>query len=273
MHKLGRLLAVCPSILGALLIGNALSTGSASAANCGLKPCSTVPQGSCQPSSSLTVLVKGTNVIAYVPKSSWSENTTTGIGVVNVEGSSIVPTLVPTPKPVNSCASNAITGKTVCSANNTDIYLLTGTAIGLPLTSGATGTISFSGGSCTNCGVAMDAVHNKALISVSVGGVGGFQFLNLATSVFEPASKSLAPGGGEANISEDPLIDPSRNLLLSASEGAITRSSTSQLPRLPSSLKTQQNWEPPTPPARIVPPGSRWPPANFPVRPKYFSPI
>jgi hypothetical protein len=104
----------------------------------------------------------------------------------------------------------------------------------LPLTSGATGTISFSGGSCTNCGVAMDAVHNKALISVSVGGVGGFQFLNLATSVFEPAFKSLAPGGGEANISEDPLIDLSRNLLLSASEGGnyeIVNIATSTAPK------------------------------------------
>jgi hypothetical protein len=219
----GRPIAASALCMAALLASSALSTGSAFAAgpNCGLKPCNNpVPQGSCQPSSSLTVLVKGTNVIAYVPKSSWSENTTTGIGVVNVEGSSIANTVVPTPNPVNSCASNAITGKTVCTANNTDVYLLTGTTMGLPLTSGATGTIGFSGGSCTNCGVAMDAVHNKAVISVSVGGVGGFQFLNLATSVFEPAFKSLAPGGGEeANISEDPLIDPSRNLLLSASEG------------------------------------------------------
>ena len=62
-----------------------------------------------------------------------------------------------------------------------------------PLTSGGTGTIGFSGGSCTNCGVAMDAVHNKALIGLSIGGAGGFQFLNLATSVFEPAFKSQAP--------------------------------------------------------------------------------
>jgi hypothetical protein len=61
----------------------------------------------------------------------------------------------------------------------------------------------------------MDAVHNKAVIGVSVGGVGGFQFLNLDTSIFEPAFKSQSPA---KQISEDPLIDPSRNLLLSASE-------------------------------------------------------
>jgi hypothetical protein len=59
MYKLGRLIAACALILAAFLIGNALSMGGASAANCGLKPCDVVPQGSCQPSSSLTVLVKG----------------------------------------------------------------------------------------------------------------------------------------------------------------------------------------------------------------------
>jgi hypothetical protein len=233
MYKLGRLIAACALILAAFLIGNALSMGGASAANCGLKPCDVVPQGSCQPSSSLTVLVKGTNVVAYVPKGSW-DGSTTGVGVLNVEGSSITNTLVPTTNVVNSCASNAITGKTVCTANNTDVYLLTGTTIGAPLTSGGTGTISFSGGSCTNCGVAMDAVHNKAVIGLSIGGVGGFQFLNLATSVFEPAFKSLAPAGEEANISEDPLIDPNRNLLLSASEGGnyeIVNIATSTAPK------------------------------------------
>jgi hypothetical protein len=81
MYKLGRLIAACALLMATFLIGNGLSTGSASAANCGLKPCSTVPQGSCQPSSSLTVLVKGTNVIAYVPKSSWSENTQRVLGL------------------------------------------------------------------------------------------------------------------------------------------------------------------------------------------------
>ena len=197
MKTAGHPIAASALLMASFLASSALSTGGAVAAgpNCGLKPCNNpVPQGSCQPSSSLTVLVKGTNVIAYVPKGSW-DGGTTGIGVLNVEGSSITNTLVPTPNVVNSCASNPLTGKTVCTANNTDVYLLTGTTIGLPLTSAGTGTISFSGGSCTNCGVAMDAVHNKALIGLSIGGVGGFQFLNLATSVFEPAFKSQGQGG------------------------------------------------------------------------------
>ena len=60
----------------------------------------------------------------------------------------------------------------------------------------------------------MDATHNKAVIGLSLGGAPGFQFLNLGTSPsFEPAFTSPWRG-----ISEDPLIDPIRNLLLSAAE-------------------------------------------------------
>jgi hypothetical protein len=170
------------------------------------------PTGSCQPSSSLSVLVSGTNVTSYVPKGSWSGGTT-GIAVVNVEGSSITPTVIPTADVVNSCASNPITGTTVCTANGTDVYLLSGTTLGSTLTSGGSGTIGFSGGSCTTCGVAMDAVHNKAVIGLSTVGGPGFQFLNLGSSTFETAFAS--PAGA---ISEDPLLDPIRNRLLSASE-------------------------------------------------------
>lgn len=171
-----------------------------------------VPVGSCQPSSSLSVLVSGPNVTSYVPKGSWS-GSTTGVSVVNVEGSSITPTLIPTANVVNSCASNPISGQTVCTANNTDVYLLSGTLLNSTLTSSGSGFIGFSGGSCTNCGVAMDATHNKAVIGLSIAGAPGFQFLNLGTSSFEPAFTS--PSG---DISEDPLIDPIRNLLLSAAE-------------------------------------------------------
>ena len=48
---------------------------------------------------------------------------------------------------------------------------------------------------------------------MSIGGVPGFQFLSLATNTFGSAFAS--PAGA---ISEDPLVDPSRNLLLSAGE-------------------------------------------------------
>jgi hypothetical protein len=178
-----------------------------------------VQQGSCQPSSSLSVLVSGTTVVAYVPKGNWA-SATTGVSAVNVEGAAVVPTLIPTTNAVNSCASNPTTGQTVCTANTADVYLISGTTLGSTLSSSGSSTINFSGGICTNCGVAMDSFHDKALIGLSLAGVPGFQFLNLATSTFETAFAS--PSG---QISEDPLIDPTRNvsggpgaLLLSAAE-------------------------------------------------------
>jgi hypothetical protein len=169
-------------------------------------------QGSCLASSSLAVLVQGSNVVSYVPKGRWNDGTT-GIAAVNIEGTSITNTLIPTTSNVNSCASNWATGETVCVANNTNVYLITGTTAGTPLTSGASGVISFSGGSCTNCGVAIDGVHNKAVIAESVAGAPGYQFLNLGTAAFEPPFASRA-----ARISEGIMLDPTRNLLLSAAE-------------------------------------------------------
>jgi hypothetical protein len=76
----------------------------------------------------------------------------------------------------------------------------------------------------------MDAVHNKAAIGLSIAGAPGFQFLDLtATPAFEPAFKS--PSGA---ISEDALVDPGRNLLLSPSERnnyEIVNISTSTTPK------------------------------------------
>lgn len=180
---------------------------------CELDSAPPVPTGSCQPSSSLSVLVSGTNVTSYVPKGSWSGGAT-GVAAVNIEGTSITNTLIPTANVVNSCASNPLTGQTVCTANNTDVYLLSGTTLNTTLTSGGSGSIGFSGGNCTNCGVAMDATHNRAVIGLAIANVAGFQLLNLGgTPAFEPAFPS-----GNSEISEDPLIDPIRNLLLSPSE-------------------------------------------------------
>jgi len=166
----------------------------------------------CAGSNSLSVLVTGTNVTAYVPKGTWAFPNT-GVGAVNVEGSSITPTNIATPTVVNSCASNSTTGKTVCTGNGAAVYEFNGTALTTTLTSGGSGTISFSGGSCTNCGVTMDSLHHRALIGLSNGGVPSFQFLNLGTNTF--GSVFASPAGA---ISEDSLVDPSRNLLLSASE-------------------------------------------------------
>src|SRR2546426_2233099 len=60
-------------------------------------PVTPPPPGSCQPSSSLTVLVTGRNVVAYVPKGNWSVSHVTGVSVVNVEGTGVTPTKIPTP--------------------------------------------------------------------------------------------------------------------------------------------------------------------------------
>jgi hypothetical protein len=186
---------------------------------CGQSASSAPPPGSCEPSSSLSVLVSGSNVISYVPKGNWSVTPVSGVSAVNVEGSSITNTLIPTGADViNSAASNPITGQTIATANNNHVYIMKGTGLDPsvspnPLTDAGTGTISFSGGFPTTSGVAMDAIHNRAVLGLSIAGAPGFQFLDLGSSTFEPAF--VSPSGA---ISEDPLIDPTRNLLLSPSE-------------------------------------------------------
>jgi len=179
------------------------------------------PVGSCQPSSSLSAIASGNNVASYVPKGSWSSGTT-GIQVVSIEGTPTLPTTnpIPTADAINSCASNSVTGVTVCTANNNKVYVisaLSATPTVTVLTSSGTGGVTFSGGTCTNCGVAMDSVHNKAVIALALGAAGaGFQYLNLATNTFEPAFPSRA--SGNPKISEDALVDPLRNLLLNGTE-------------------------------------------------------
>lgn len=172
----------------------------------------------CLPSSSLSVLVQGEDVLSYVPKGAW-DTSTTGVSLIQIEGSGTAPGLINTPHVVNSCASNSATGATVCVANNTDVYLLSGLTLEKTLTSGGSGTIGFSGGNCTNCGVVFNAETNQAAISLSIGGTGGFQFLDLggASPTFEPAYKTMSPTG---EISEDIAIDPARHLLLSPDESS-----------------------------------------------------
>ena len=90
----------------------------------------------------------------------------TGIDVVNVEGSSIANTLIPTGSDViNSCASNSVTGQRVCTANNNHVYILEGvgmdSSVTNPLVDDGSGTISFSGGTATTTGVSMDATDTR----------------------------------------------------------------------------------------------------------------
>jgi len=197
------------------------------------KATATVPPAACLPPSSIAVLVQGTNATAYAPQGTWqggegtcsvggSRINTTGIKVVLIETSSGIgkggpPATISTKNPVNSCSSNSVTGQTVCVANTTDVYLVTGSTLTNTLASGATTIQTFSGGSCENCGVVVDASTNKALLTVGLGGAGfpaGYQFLDLGTAppTFEPP----IPAG--VNTSEDVSIDPIRKLVLSPNE-------------------------------------------------------
>jgi hypothetical protein len=176
----------------------------------------------CVPSSSLGVLspVKGpANVTAYVPNAAWDESFT-GIQVVQIENSSgplDPPISVATVGAINSCAANPATNEVVCVDKLTGVYELTGSTVNTILPSGSNATASFSGGTCENCGVVIDSLNNRAVISMGTSaGPGtsgqGVQLLDLATNTFgTPFEMNLA-------VSENPLIDPTRSLILTPGE-------------------------------------------------------
>jgi hypothetical protein len=172
---------------------------------------STKKLASCIPSSSLAVSL-GTQVVAYAPNGYW-DGGTTGIQYVPIEGGGS-PASIATPHVVNSCATNSVTGETVCTANNTDVYLITGSTLNTTLTSGSDTTAGFSGGFCNNCGVTINAATNTAVIAGGFTGASGdgLQFLNLATNAF------ATPFASVHTVSEDVSIDASRNLILSPDE-------------------------------------------------------
>jgi hypothetical protein len=142
--------------------------------------------------------------------------------VVPIEGSGGRATIT-TPNAVNSCSSNQKTGTTVCTANNTDVYVIDGTSLITTKTSGGVGTTTFTGGSCTNCGVVVDSVDNIAVIGLSLAADvsttalsssgSGFQVLDLASGNFSPPLDSQT-----FQISESFALDPGRKLVLSSSE-------------------------------------------------------
>lgn len=174
--------------------------------------------GACLPTSSLAILLQGTNVSAYVPNGSWSESTP-NIQLVPLEGVGTRATIATT-VPVNSCSSNSLTGETVCTGNSNDVYLITGSTVTMTLTAGSDGTFEpFSGGSCQTCGVAVNSGNNTAVLSVGFAGGGAFQTLHLTTNVFD----APIPTGGtgfSGSTSEDIAVDPARHLVLSPNESA-----------------------------------------------------
>ncbi len=170
---------------------------------------------SCVPGSSMGLVQGKTTVAAYVPNGYW-EGGNTGVRVVPIEGPGS-PATVATPNVVNSCGSNSQTGQSVCTANNTDVYLITGTTLTNSLTSGSNGFAGFSGGICMNCGVAVNSLTNTAAINMGVSGPSGdgIQILNLATNTFSPAVPSYSI------VSENISADPNRGYILSPAENGV----------------------------------------------------
>ena len=184
-----------------------------------------VPSGACLPASSLSVLIQGQNVTAYVPNGSWTVNTT-GVRVIPLEPSaSGSPATIETESAVNSCASDPATGETICTANDGHIYLIAGTTLTDTMTGGGIGEVDpFSGGACTNCGLAIDPVSDTAMISLALGGgTSGFQFLHLgsASPTFGRPITAAGTAHNSPQLSEGFLADPIRHLMLSPAEGSV----------------------------------------------------
>jgi hypothetical protein len=173
----------------------------------------------CGSGGSLGVLAPVTGpaaVTAYVPDGCWSsECSSNGIQVVPLEPTLTAPTSIATAGVVNSCAANPATGEAVCVANDTDVYTINGATLTSVLTSGSNGFAFFSGGSCQNCGVTINGFNNSAAISIGLSSSSsgsGIQFLDLGTSAFGTPVPTIN------TVSEEITIDPTRALLLSASE-------------------------------------------------------
>jgi hypothetical protein len=168
----------------------------------------------CVPTSSLAITV-GSNVNAYVPFGSWGGYGTTGIEEIPIEGTGTARNFA-TGSEVNSCAANSVTGEVVCTENNTNVDLISGTTLST-ITSGSNSYAGFSGGECENCGVAINPSTNTAVIGMGVSGASGsgVQVLNLSNNTFNAAFPT------QNYISEDISIDAGRNLILSPGEGGV----------------------------------------------------
>jgi RHS repeat-associated protein len=170
----------------------------------------------CTQSSALSVNAppNGGTVTAFAANGCWGCSGATGVQAVVIEGTPSHTTIA-TPSVVNTCATNPSTGKTVCLANNTDVYVIEGGAVTATLHSASTGLASQSGGACNNCGVAIDAVNNRAVLSIGLDFTSanpfhsGLQFLDLNTNTFSTPIPARDP------LSEAIVFDPFRGFILS----------------------------------------------------------
>jgi hypothetical protein len=113
---------------------------------------------------------------------------------------------------------NPATGEGVCVANDTNVYHISASNTVKTLTSSANTTTSFSGGSCHNCGVAMNALTNQAVITIGLStspSGSALQTLNLGTDTFS------TPFPLANQVSENISIDPTRGYILSPNEAGV----------------------------------------------------
>jgi hypothetical protein len=170
-----------------------------------------VTANACQPGNAMQVVVdkKGKTVTAYIPNSDWGGSNGPGIQVVPVEGSSQTCQEITTTDDINSCAYDNTTQQVVCTSNDTNVYVISGTTITQTLNSGGVypGGV-FSGGGCATCNIAMGSGY--AVIGIGLDfDVTGYELLDLTNYSFS------TPLQASAEISEAPSFDPRRELLLS----------------------------------------------------------
>lgn len=192
----------------------------------------TLPPQSCMPGTSLSALINGANVTAYMPNGAYGE-ATTGVSVIAVEGTGTSTTIsTPSDAFINTCAGNSLTQAVVCTGNvadinGNDVYIIDGLAsppsIIQSMQSAGVSNESFSGGICTTCNVALDQLHNTGFLSVGDGAA--FQLLNLPSrpSPTAPLPNSASFGSNlfqtfQPDTSEDIVVDEVRGLVLSPNE-------------------------------------------------------
>ena len=160
--RLAGLLALCMGMALALGACGGDSNGSPrKTAQGGTPTASPTPNPSvaaaCVSSGAMGVIVDSNskNVSVYVPAGDWGETDVTGVYLVPIEGG-VSRATIATPNIANSCSGDSITGTVICSANNTDVYIINGSMLTKTVTSIGSGIADFSGGSCTNCNSAVD---------------------------------------------------------------------------------------------------------------------
>jgi hypothetical protein len=158
-------------------------------------------------SNGIGVLISGTNVSLYMPYTT-DNSLRMGAALKVIESASTAPKTVHLKTGYsNSCAASPATGIAVCSAAFGSSYVVrppTNKVGGFK--SGAKKLLHFTGGSCANCGVAIDDELGLSIIATSLG------YLPVKLSPF--AIQPIISTGGDV-ISGDFGYDPVNHRILS----------------------------------------------------------